>query len=139
MIFMSYSRRDRDLVAAVNELLVAADRETFVDTTSIPAGAPWRAAITTNIEECERMFVFWCRHASASTEVQREYSTALERDKTVVPIALDGTSLPPRLSQYNALTNARFKRWHRLGTLERWAWPVGGALILSGGILLGIL
>src|SRR5258705_2853059 len=117
MILLSYSRRDASLVRAVNDLLIAADQQTFVDTSSIPAGAQWRGAITTNIEECERMFVFWCRHSSQSAEVEKEYSHAIDRQKRVVPIALDQTSLPTRLGPYQAIRNATYQRWHRLGTL----------------------
>ena len=137
MIFFSYSRRDATLVEAMNALLVAAERQTFLDTDprSIPAGSDWFATITTSIERCDRMFLLWCRHASRSTHVREEYSLALHRNKTVVPISLDRTSLPPMLARYQAIHDDSYKRLHRLNSLKSLAWRVGTTLLIAGSLV----
>jgi hypothetical protein len=43
------------------------------------------------------MVVFWCEHAKASDWVRREYLTALELGKKVIPVLLDDSEIPDAL------------------------------------------
>jgi hypothetical protein len=47
--------------------------------------------------------VFWCTHSEQSEEVKKEYDTAIELEKNVLPILLDSTPVPTSLSVYQWL------------------------------------
>ena len=101
-IFVSYSHQDAALVNPVVKLLrvtVARDL-VFVDSDSIEPGRKWRETIDQAIAQAHTLVVFWCLHSSSSDEVSREYRSAMEGGKSLLPVLLDSTPLPPALSEY---------------------------------------
>jgi hypothetical protein len=63
----------------------------------LEAGEIWFEQIKSHIDKSSQLFVFWCRHASISKEVSREFGYALKKRKRVVPVLLDDTPLAQRL------------------------------------------
>lgn len=111
-IFISYSRSDRKLVGPVTELLRAAldgltsdaGRElVFLDLDGIPPGRRWRNEIWDAIGRAEKVFLFWCGHASKSENVREEYTQAISRGKQLVPVILDDTPLPREVAPYQGI------------------------------------
>jgi len=139
-IFVSYSRRDAEIVRPLAHLLRATNDWVFLDSDSIRAGKKWRQEIDNAISAASLMIVFWCEHAEESEEVRREYAAAMDTQKDVLPVRLDRTALPDSLREFQALDfhdfaerfghhgpavkrNARFRPWHLVSAL-------GGGIVL---------
>lgn len=99
-VFVSYSHRDEDLVKPVVQLLRANQSLVFQDIDSIQPGKKWRDEIAKGIAESHLVIVFWCDHANASEEVEKEWKTAIELRKDLLPLLLDATPLPPQLAAF---------------------------------------
>jgi TIR domain len=111
-VFVSYSRKDAELVGPLVQLLRMTGEPVFLDTDSIPPGCRWRAVLTDAIDGCEMFLVFWCCHSSASVEVKKECSQALELRKRLVPVLLDDTQLSPELAEYQTIDLRRVLDGH---------------------------
>jgi hypothetical protein len=81
----------------VNESLV------FQDTDRIPPGKRWRDEIAKALAGSNLVVVFWCHHASRSSEVSHEWRAAVEQKKDLLPLLLDSTPLP---AEFHAATPA---------------------------------
>lgn len=113
-IFVSYSRNDVKLITPIVRLLrltiagvpsVNGKSWEFVfqDIDNLEPGQEWQKQIDEAILQAEKIFVFWCRHAMQSSQVQREYTLALAHNKIVVPILLDDTPLSVALQGIGGL------------------------------------
>ena len=102
-VFMSYSRHDAPLVGPLTQMLRAAGGEVFRDMDSIQPGTKWRVAIASAIDSCQTFLLFWCAHAAASREGAAEYEQAIQLDRLIVPVILDGELLPEQLADYQAI------------------------------------
>jgi len=132
-IFLSYSRKDSGLVSKVSLILRAAGNLPWLDEQSIEPGDRWRTTITRSIERCERMLVFWCRHAKLSSEVRSEYLSAIDKNKPVVPVRLDRTKLAPKLGPYQGIDVSKLMWWsHEVARWERLPWMIGFGLLALG-------
>lgn len=135
-IFISYSRKDAGLVSKFEMIVRATGSRAWRDQHGIAPGAHWRESITRNIADCDRMFVFWCRHSKSSREVQTEYRCAIAYKKAVVPVQLDGSELSLELSVYNAVDVSDMVWWsHEIARREHIPWVIGLSLGLIGMIL----
>ena len=99
-VFLSYSHADASLVAPVVKLLRVNKSLVFQDIDRIRPGKKWREEIADALAEAQLVVVFWCAHASRSDEVAREWKTAIEQRKDLLPLLLDATPLPAELSEY---------------------------------------
>lgn len=99
-VFVSYSHADASLVAPVVNLLRANKSFVFQDVDRIQPGKKWRSEISSALAEAQLVVVFWCDHASRSNEVSKEWKAAIEQEKDLLPLLLDGTPLPPELSEF---------------------------------------
>jgi hypothetical protein len=99
-VFVSYSHADASLVAPVVRLLRVNRSLVFQDTDRIPPGKKWRDEIAKALAESTLVVVFWCHHACRSDEVSKEWRTAIELDKDVLPLLLDATPLPSELGDF---------------------------------------
>jgi hypothetical protein len=102
-VFVSYSRIDASIVKPIVEVIRATGPSVFRDEDSIRPGSRWRAEISSAIERCKAILIFWCEHACVSVEVQAEYERAMKLGKDVVPILLDSTPLSKALAEYQAI------------------------------------
>jgi hypothetical protein len=132
VVFLCYSRRDRGIVRKCQAIIRAAGMIPWRDEDSIAPGSQWRLSVGSAIDSCERVLVFWCRHASASYEVRNEYWAGIRAGKDISPIRLDSTTLPVPLKAYqvteipgwNSLT-------HALMTIERGLWISAAVVLLA--------
>ena len=99
-VFVSYSHADASLVAPVVKLLRVNKSLVFQDIDSIRPGKKWQGEIATALAESHLVVVFWCDHASRSNEVSKEWQTAIEQEKDLLPLLLDTTPLPPELAEF---------------------------------------
>ena len=102
-IFVSYSRRDAELIGPIVKLLRTTGTKIFRDEDSIEPGEEWRVAISESIEDARSVLVFWCEHSSESTEVRREWRQAVDAGKRVIPVMLDETPLDEVLARFNGI------------------------------------
>jgi hypothetical protein len=117
-VFISYSRRDTQVVVPLVQILRAAGGDVFRDVESIRPGMRWRAVIATAISNCDTFLLFWCVHAADSREVKAECDQALDLQKPVVPILLDHTSLPSDISEYHGINMRGILGDHREEDVE---------------------
>jgi TIR domain len=132
IVFLCYSRRDRGIVRKCQVIIRAAGMMPWRDEESIPPGSKWRLSIGNAIDSCERVLVFWCRHALASDEVRNEYWAGIRAGKDIAPIRLDGTTLPDPLKAYQATEMPGWNTLtHALMTVERGLWVCAAVVLLA--------
>ncbi len=125
-VFVSYARKDSDRIRRAVALLEAGGAQVFRDIDDIDFGDDWEEVITRQLQECERVMVFWSANAKESEWVNKEYTIALAQQKRMVPVLLDDTPLPPELSRYHALTDFMPEPpvWKKYA-----GWMVGGTAV----------
>ncbi len=125
-VFVSYARKDSDRIRRAVALLEAGGAQVFRDIDDIDFGDDWEQVITRQLQECERVMVFWSANAKESKWVNKEYTLALAQQKRMVPVLLDDTPLPPELSRYHALTDFMPEPpiWKKYA-----GWMVGGTAV----------
>lgn len=99
-VFVSYSHSDASLVGPVVRLLRVNESLVFQDADGIPPGKRWRDEIAKALAESNLVVVFWCHHASRSSEVSHEWRAAIEQKKDLLPLLLDATPLPAELGDF---------------------------------------
>jgi hypothetical protein len=107
VLVISYSRADRAQVRGIVSLLRGAmrgvvEQAVFWDGQLEP-GDVWFDEIRKHIDAAPQLFVFWCAHSSASSEVRREFLYAFERKKNVIPVLLDDTPLSEELGRIHGI------------------------------------
>ncbi|MBC8870482.1 MAG: protein kinase [Planctomycetes bacterium] len=102
-VFLSYSHADASLVAPVVKLLRLNQSLVFQGIDDIQPGKRWRGEISRGLDESQLVVVFWCEHASRSRKVAREWKAATEKDKDLLPLLLDGTPMPPEMSEFQPI------------------------------------
>lgn len=91
-IFLSYSRADRDRVAALATALGEQGWEVFWDTVVLP-GQQWRDVIHEQLEEATCVVAVWSEASSTSRWVVEEASEALDNGK-LLPVMIDEVDPP---------------------------------------------
>lgn len=102
-VFVSYSRRDEQIVTPIVQIMRAVGMGVFQDIDSIPFGKRWRPVIELSIQRATVVVVFWCDHARGSVEVRKEWEQAIRDDKSVVPMLLDNTPLEGELADFQSV------------------------------------
>ena len=102
-IFVSYSRRDGDIVTPLVQMLRLSGTGVFRDLDHIRPGTKWRTVLIDAVDSCELVLLFWCHHSAGSAEVRKEYTQALQGGKLLTPVLLDDTPLSTTLSEYQAI------------------------------------
>ena len=100
-VFISYSRKDREVIAPIVELIRAMkDDLVFQDYQNIKRGKRWKPQLLNAISKAAMIVVFWCEHSAKSQYVKEEYGFAIDKDKDVLPLLLDNSELADALSEY---------------------------------------
>ena len=95
-LFLSYSRRDYEVVRRIQQDLEGANFLTWMDQDRIQGGAEWEMAIEVAIENSSAFLVFVSEASNASNWVRRETIKADQLKKLRIPLLLD-CELPFRL------------------------------------------
>ena len=100
IVFISHSHHDRDVALRLKQLLENNNAGTFLDQEQILAGDPLPKKISTGIEGCTKFLLLWSVHSAQSEWVEREWMTAFESKKRIIPYVLDSTELPDALENF---------------------------------------
>jgi hypothetical protein len=96
-IFLSYSRKDLEIMRNVRDSLREAGLSVWTDEGLKPGTRSWIAAIEEAIVQAQAMVVLLSPNARASDWVQRELEYADAQGKRILPLLIDGdkrTSVP---------------------------------------------
>jgi hypothetical protein len=124
-LFASYSRKDRDIVSRLCDLLRVGGTRIFRDEDSIQAGKRWKAVLTENLQASECVLVFWSTNSATSLAVREEYTTAIKLKKDVAPILLDETPLIDELCHFQWID---FRSFVVVNTTRQTGTIAGGAV-----------
>ena len=103
-VFISYGREDERYILPVIKLIRTLRYDfVFQDTRNIVAGKLWEPQLLEALNRCKIIIVFWCRHSANSAYVKKEYETAIETKKDVLPLRLDATPLSEALAAYQCI------------------------------------
>lgn len=91
-LFISYSRKDKELVHEFVKQLQHKGFSVWIDWTGIKSGDKFKAEIVQAIEESSVVLFFSSISSNASDWVQREISIATNRHKTIIPIKIDNSA-----------------------------------------------
>lgn len=100
-IFLSYASEDRERVRPIVNYLREAGWSVWWDRSVIP-GQPWTEAIDTQLGKAKCIIVVWSKFALDSPWVRLEANKGRER-KNLVPINIDGTTVPPEFGILQAI------------------------------------
>jgi len=93
-VFISYSRRDAEMVDKITKVLESAGIDVWIDRSDISGGSVWRESIVNGIEQCN-VFILALSPASVSSDnVRKELDIAEGFKKKILPVQLLPTSIP---------------------------------------------
>jgi len=93
-IFISYSRRDKEIVDNIVNTLKEAGMEAWIDREDIRAGNSWRLQIVEAIEACDVFILVLSPNSAASDNVRKEIDLAQDSGRVTIPILLEPVKLP---------------------------------------------
>lgn len=96
-VFISYSRRDVELVQELERGLRQVGVRVWCDDKQLLAGQQWPTVLGKALEDCDCLVLVWSEHAAASAHVEREWNAAIALKKVILPFRLDATPLPALL------------------------------------------
>lgn len=109
-VFLSYSSKDRETVAAIATAYASAGVEHFWDRTSLKSGEEWHPRLRREIDRADLFHVCWSKNAAESEWVKKETEHALTRRRRnsgkpdITVQMLDGppwAKHPPELDSIN--------------------------------------
>jgi len=80
-IFISYSRKDKEVVRVVKTILEGAGFDVFLDTDNIRTGQYWQDELMRRIERAKIFQIFWSSNYSTSEICRLEWEYALKLNK----------------------------------------------------------
>jgi hypothetical protein len=98
--FISYSRRDSEVVGKVQDHLTGAGLVCYRDVTDIPGSDRWIEAITGAIERSHVIVAILSRNSVASDHARREIHYASGSNKPIVPVLLSRDLVLPKVWQF---------------------------------------
>src|SRR5688572_3114205 len=108
-IFISYSRKDKKIVAQYVESLRKQDFIVWQDVSSILPGVKWHQALLDAIEHSAAIIVFWTHSAYHSSSVNKEIDHALQHGKLIIPVWIERDApLRDGLKEANAVIGSGY-------------------------------
>jgi CHASE2 domain-containing sensor protein len=104
--FISYSRRDKEFVQALNAAFKTNHRDTWIDWEGIPLGTEWWLEIEAGIEAADTFLFVVTPNSLASVVCKQEIDHAVLHHKRILPIVRQDTDMnlwPAALAKHNAL------------------------------------
>jgi parallel beta-helix repeat protein len=114
-VFISYSRRDAQIVGELASLLISQGWSVWYDT-QIAAGHPFRTDIESEMDAARAIVVVWSTDAVESSWVMAEAEEAASSGK-LIPIRLDGCRIPLTM---RAIQTVDFDGWNGDPTARPW-------------------
>lgn len=99
MVFVSYSRADSEFALNLATDLKNVGLDIWLDQLDIPVGAIWDNEIEMALQKCESVILILSEHSTRSNNVLNEVYYALEENKKVLPVKIDGCKIPFRLTR----------------------------------------
>lgn len=110
-VFISYSRRDKEVVETIVRQLEAAGIEVWLDREDIKAGKQWRKQIVEGIDTADAFVLNLSPTSAASDNVLKELNLAEEAlDPFIVPVMLTEMKIPDEM-RYQ-LAGTQFIAYH---------------------------
>jgi len=110
-VFISYSRRDIDVVESIGSQLEAAGIEVWLDREDIKPGKQWRKQIVEGIDTAEAFVLNLSPNSAASDNVLKELNLAEEAlDPFILPVMLNEMKIPDEM-RYQ-LAGTQFIAYH---------------------------
>jgi hypothetical protein len=104
LIFLSYSRKDREKAKELKAFIEKLDYEVWMDSEYIRAGRLWRSQIIDGIEQCRVHLILLTRSSVLSDNVRRELDIARAKKKPILPISDNlGTSKLTKEMEYQLI------------------------------------
>jgi hypothetical protein len=109
-VFLSYSSKDRETVAAIATAYEAAGVAHFWDRTSLKSGEEWHPRLRREIDRCDLFHLCWSKAAADSQWVEKEASHALgmRRRKKKPDITVQMLDGPPWAKHPDSLDAINF-------------------------------
>src|SRR5215510_10186611 len=96
-VFVSYSRRDAELVDYIVKKMEAAGIAVWIDREEIKAGKTWRVQIVEAIDTCDAFVLMLSSNSTASDNVRKEIDLAQDSGRAVYIMRLDPVQLPAEM------------------------------------------
>jgi hypothetical protein len=116
-VFLSYSSKDRETVAAIATAYQSAGVEHFWDRASLKSGEEWSPRLRKEIERADLFHLCWSKSAAASEWVEKETEHALTRRRRsngktpdITVQMLDGPPWAPHPPQLDSINFDDFVR-----------------------------
>lgn len=93
-VFVSHSHDDRKIATELNKVLKQHSAKTFLDREQIVASQSLPKRIREGISSCDVFLLVWSRNAARSKYVTKEWNTAYDMRKKILPCLLDAAPLP---------------------------------------------
>jgi hypothetical protein len=97
-VFVSYARKDLQLVDQVVNVLKSVGFILWVDRTDIPGGELWQNEIREAIDNCYVFLIFISPQSMNSRYVIQEYYQAIEKEKFILPVLIEQSHIPDEIS-----------------------------------------
>ncbi|HLO32293.1 MAG TPA: TIR domain-containing protein [Anaerolineales bacterium] len=93
-VFVSYSRRDLEIVNRLVEIMQRAGINIWIDREEIKAGKLWRTQIVQAIDTCDAFVLMLSAAAAASENVRKEMDLAEDSGRRIFIVNLDQVRIP---------------------------------------------
>jgi len=124
-LFISYSRKDREVVDRLAARLEKAGYQVWIDRKGILGGVEWRKAIPREIGRAEAFLLMISPNSVASRWVRKEFDYALKKRVRIIPIVIKPADLP-RSMQMHLGKLQKIKSWRRRTVFSELLEALGG-------------
>lgn len=93
-IFVSYSRRDIEIVDKIVDQLSQAGMDVWLDREDIKAGDSWRLQIVEGIDTCHAFVLILSNNSAPSVNVQKEINLASDSGRSIFVVQLEPVTVP---------------------------------------------
>lgn len=97
-VFISYSRKDANIVDRIDKELKRYGIESFIDRSGIELGKDFGEIIAESIYECSIVLFVWSENSNQSEHTANEIALAVEFEKTVVSFKIGTFKPSPKLA-----------------------------------------
>ena len=96
-VFVSYSRRNKEIVDRIVGELDRADMDVWIDREDIKAGNSWRVQIVQAIDTCDAFVLMLSAHSAISENVHKEINLAQDSKRKTFVLLLERIQLPAEI------------------------------------------